>query len=337
MQDAHSLQQFIFDEIQHRLDRKADRVEALSEILSLGKDAIYRRMRGDTVLTPDEITLLVRHFEISLDKFVFRNSNALIFTFSPFTQTVKRFEDYFSDIHADLSSLRNTSGTRIYYASSEIPIFHYLLFPELIAFKLYVWGRSIWNFDYLQDYPFDFDIIPRHVLQQMEVLLSGYRNIPSTELWSVSVMDNTLSQIEYHLNIGGFKKPADAIRLCDRLWEWTQHVERMAELGRKFSVGSKSESDGAEFLLFHNEMIYTNNTILVQKPNEKTVYTTHTNPNFLKTSDQRMGDYTENWFKNVLSKSTALSLHGEKGRKWYFDRLRRRIDLMRNRILSLEL
>jgi hypothetical protein len=70
----------------------------------------------------------------------------------------------------------------------------------------------------------------------------------------------------------------------------------------------------------------------VQSPIGQMVYTTHGNPNFLKTTDKRMCDYTHAWFERVMNKSSKISSQGEKGRKWYFDQLRRRIEAVRLRI-----
>ena len=301
MTNEVSLQKYIFNEIQQRLGKRADQVETLADILKVGKDAVYRRMRGDTILTPDEIALLARHFNISLDTFAFQKANSVMFTFNPFTHIVKSFDDYLSDIQSDLAVVSKIPSAHVFYASAEIPIFYYMFFPELIHFKFYVWGRTIWNFEYLQNKPFDFEIIPYPVYKQVETVLNLYRSLHTTELWSMNIMDSTLSQVEYHVSIGGFKNPKDAVTICKRLHELADHMQSMAQHGRKFILGSNSSSEGGTFNLYHNEMIYTNNTILVDTPFGKSVYATHTNPNFLKTSDERMCEYTDGWFKHVLA------------------------------------
>jgi hypothetical protein len=45
-----------------------------------------------------------------------------------------------------------------------------------------------------------------------------------------------------------------------------------------------------------------------------------------------MCNYIHNWFENVMNKSSKISSQGEKGRKWYFEQLRRRIEAVRLRI-----
>ena len=57
--------------------------------------------------------------------------------------------------------------------------------------------------------------------------------IPSTELWSLNIFDNTLNQVEYHAESGYFARIEDALELCDMLKRIAKHMESMAERGEK--------------------------------------------------------------------------------------------------------
>ena len=65
-----TLQEQLFDIILNRFPRRVDAVEALCHLLHLAKDPIYRRLRGDTPLLPQELALLAQHFGISLDALI---------------------------------------------------------------------------------------------------------------------------------------------------------------------------------------------------------------------------------------------------------------------------
>ncbi len=332
MNPVNPLQHYLLEEISKRFLKKTDAIDALCLLLNVGKDAVYRRMRGDTVLSPAELTLLAAKFNISLDSFVFKNTDSVVFTFNPFSYTVKTFEDYLESVYKDVTAMYQIPGVDVWYASAEIPLFYYIIHPEIINFKLYVWGRTAWNFDYLQNKKYHQDIIPYTVYRKAEEIHHAYRQIPTTELWTLNLIDNTLNQIEYHVASGLFQNPLDALVICEKLCDLTWHMQKMAEHGRKFARGKPADSSGAKFELYHNEMIYTNNTIYVQSPIGRMVYTTHGNPNFLKTTDKRMCNYIHTWFENVMNKSSKISSQGEKGRKWYFEQLRRRIETVRLRL-----
>lgn len=327
-----NLQNYLFDEIRARhFKSRAEMIEALMVLFNVRNDAIYRRLRGETMLTPDELTLLALTYNISLDSFIFQRSDALFFTFNPFIRTVKSGEDYLEGIHQDVAMLNRLPQVHIYNAWAEIPFFFYMFFPRIFSFKMYVYGRTIWQMDYLQSRPYDFEVISPLVIQKSEEILKLYRALPTTELWSLNIMDNTLNQIEYHANGRGFRNPKDALILCQDMTLLANHMEAMAMHGKKFALGANPEgSSGGAFTMYHNEMIYTSNTIFVTSSVGRAIYTTYGNPNFLKTTDERMCDYTANWFNSIVTKS--LNMQNERGRKYYFDRLRKRIDIVRTRI-----
>jgi hypothetical protein len=335
MSDIKTLQAYLIKEIEDRhFTRRADTVEAFSKLLGVGKDAIYRRLRGDSFLLPEEIALLARTYQVSLDTFIFQRSDAVYFTYNPFVKTIRSFDDFLAGFTEDLTLLTRLPEAHILYASAEIPFFYYMFFPPLFSFKMYVFGRTVWHFDYLQNRPFDLDIIPVPLIQQAESVLKLYRSLPSKELWSLNIMDNTLNQIEYHVNAGGFKNGADALHLCDCMTALVNHMEQMNIHAKKFSMGTPPEgSSGARFDLYHNEMIYTNNTIFVKSKIGRAIYTTYGNPNFLKTSDERMCDFTEGWFNSLLDKS--VNLQNERGRRYFFDRLRKRVEIVKKRIAQI--
>ena len=333
MMKQNTLQDYLFETILSRFPSRSNAVEAISDMFGLGKDAIYRRLRGDSLLTPDEISSLAKAFNISLDAYIFENNNTVFFRYSPFTRQVKDFSDYLGQIHADLELISKLPNPKILYVSAEIPIFHYCLIPEIIAFKLYVWGRTFWEFEYLKDRQFDFDLITYPVIKMTEDLVKLYRNIPSIELWNSNITDFTLSQIEYHVMSGGFRDPNDALVLCDRLNDLMDHLRNMAKYGKKSLVNTKPEdSAGDSFDLYHNEMVYANNTIIVMTDKGKAVYTAFGNPNFLKSTDVKMCEYSENWFMNLTRKSIPMSGHAEKSRSWFFNNIKKKIEMAKKRI-----
>lgn len=335
MEDSNKLQFYLLEEIITRFPRRADAINTLCKLLNVANDAIYRRIRGDSALTAGEIALLAKKFEISLDKFVFEKTDSVVFTFNPFSQKVENFGDYLKIIEADIDILSRLPEVKIMDSWTEIPFFYYIYFPELFCFKFYVWGRTIWDFKYLRTQKFSLDTIPVPVVQKAQKILERYREIPSTQLWSLSIMDNTLTQIEYHVNSGSFAKPEDALLLCNRVMELAEHMEKMAIYGKKIAVGATAEMGGATLELHHNEMLGTNNTIFVESKIGRGVYTMISNPNFLKTSDEQMCNYIDNWFKNVILKSPVISTIGERPRQFFFDRLRKRIEVVRKRVRAL--
>lgn len=332
---AQNIQNQIFELILNRFPKKSDAVEELSQLFSIGKDAIYRRMRGESVLTPDELQKLAVKFNISLDALAFENQNSVFFTFNSFSQKINSFEDYLSGILQSLDMTLRLPNVKILYASSEIPVFYYCYFPELMTFKLYVWAKTIWSLGYLENRPFNFEIINPQARQMIEDALKKYNALPSVELWSLNIMDNTLNQIEYVLSSGAFENGDDALKLCDKLLDLARHMRLIAETGKKFGLKSNPQDATVPFELYHNEMVYTNNTILVKSPSYNAVFTTFENPNFLTSTDPRLCEHTDKWFTKVVHKSALITSTGEKNRNMFFNRLEKKVLSTRQRIEML--
>lgn len=334
MTSPSDLQDKIFELILSRYPRRADAVDAICRLLSTTKDPVYRRLRGDTPLTPQELSLLARHYHLSIDALVYGQSDNVVCSFNAFSRQVRDFSNYLEAYVADLAQIRLLPELHFYYASAEIPVMTYHFLPELISFKLYIWGRTTWNLEFLRNRPFDFDLITPPVLRLSQAVLDHYLDIPSTELWSLNIADNTLSQIEYHVYSGGFRAPADALLLCDQLLAWAAHMKEMAAAGRKFNLGAKPSEASGSFNLYHNELVFTNNTALVSSSAGKGVYSAFCNPNFLKSTDPKLCEYTENWFETVIAKSNLISSSAEKNRDWFFQGLVKKIERVRNRIAA---
>ena len=58
MNNKASLHQLIIHEILAKFSKKVDAVEKLMTILSVNKDGVYRRLRGATIFTVNEVQIL---------------------------------------------------------------------------------------------------------------------------------------------------------------------------------------------------------------------------------------------------------------------------------------
>ena len=325
------LQETILDNILKRFPKKSAAVKELADLLDTGQNAVYRRIRGESILTPREIALLARHYNISLDAIVQEQSENVLFVYPAIVDSIQDFEKYLNSILDDLKELQHLPNISIKYAASECPIFYYCFFPELISFKLYTWGKTALGFNYLADIPFRFNLISPDVHAATRDLLQQYMELPSTELWNLNILDNTLNQIEYYYESGSIDRLEDALVLCDRMNDLVDHLKQMAAKGKKFPVGAKQLEGRKDWQLFHNEMVDTNNTIIVSSDKGKAIYNTYGNPHFLKVMDQRVAEYIDQWFNRILAKSQLINTY-EKARNQYFKKLLQKVERTKKRL-----
>ena len=305
-----------------KFPKKTTAVETIAELLSIGKDAVYRRLRGDSMLTPEELKILAVQYRISLDEILFEQSDKVFFSFSSFSSPIDHFDTYLKELLNTLNQSKDLPGLHVIYTTAEIPMFYYGLFPELMCFKLYTWGKSVWKLPFLENEKFSLDIFSANTIKLIEKMNRIFMNIKSTE---------------FLLNNGDFEKEEDALMLCDTLTELTDHVSMMAKNGKKIIPNTDTELSKVPFELYHNELVFTNNTILLKSDVGNAVFSTFDSPNFLTTSDKRVVNHMDEWVQGIQYKSEYISIVSEKNRNQFFNHLRRKIDLVKKRIsLSLE-
>ncbi|MCB0634057.1 MAG: hypothetical protein R2824_14430 [Saprospiraceae bacterium] len=327
-----NLQDDLIDKILNRFPKKSQAAEKLMEVLSLNRDGVYRRLRGDTMLNAVEIQTLATHFDISLDSILSDKQGKVSFSYNRSEQPISSFLDYLQLINYQISLFVRQPNIHAHYTAREVPIFIYMMFPRLMALKLYIYGLTNWNLDYLQHRKFRFDLITAKELEIAYATGKLYCALDSTDYWTLSFLDQSLNQIEYMLLDGRFERAEDAFEICSDLVELVRHCRHMAEEGKKFMPGQKPLEQNGQFELFHNELTGTYNTILGVTETHSILYHTLDGPNFIFTTDQEMCSYMERWFQSMISTSTAISIHSSKNRNYYFNRLEEKVNQMARRL-----
>jgi hypothetical protein len=80
-------------------------------------------------------------------------------------------------------------------------------------------------------------------------------------------------------------------------------------------------------------MVYTNITAIIKSDVGRMVFSAFCTPNFLKSTDAKLCDYTEDWFGSITAKSSRFSGEAEKLRDWFFREVAQKIERRKQRIL----
>lgn len=163
-------------------------------------------------------------------------------------------------------------------------------------------------------------------------IVRAYNSINSHELWDLSLIDNTLNQIEYLATIDRFKHIDQVRTLCQDLLEVMDYLRNMARFGKKFDRGAEPSSEAATFDLYYNEFASTNDSLLFSSPDKKILFTSFGSPDFLRTDNQRFCNHLHKWFKTIIARSTSISAHSERKRDWFFKHLEKKIHTTREKI-----
>jgi hypothetical protein len=322
-----TLTAYIFEYIRQQIPGEKNLAKVLVEVLNVGESAVYKKLKVINPLTLEEAALLARHFHISLDNFLLPQAAVVPMAFYPLAGQVAGPLDFLRRLSAQVEQAANLPGARLYYATTEIPIFHYLHFPELTAFKLFTWGRTTWELD-----EHGADIRPEELTKDAEMnrlreqILAGYNRLNCIEFWPLHMLDNTLNQIQYFREEGVFSDQGFHVRLFEQISQLLAHQQEMAKHGQKHLLKQSPGKDAGEFWLYHNEIAHTNNTFLLRSQVLSAAYFTFDNPNFVQTFDPAFVAYTQHWFDRLQKRSTSLTRGAERQRLRFFSLLEHRME-----------
>lgn len=326
-----SFQTTFFEELEERFDKRGQMVIELSEALNVGRDAIYRRLRGDTILSADELILLARKYQIDLN---FDEGKQDLY-YSNIAYETEQEADYFRELANDAGRLMHIEGVSIDYATPELPIYYDLLAPTLLAFKVYIYGLTSWNFSKWKGKSFQPSLVSPEVAEIAKQLLGGLFQLPVRELWSVGIFDITLRQIEHAVETGRLEDTKLVDQLFAEIDSTVGHMEAMATVGKRFLPGEEKKEGLPDFRVYHNELTNTNNVIIVKAGEKSSVFSTFVNPNYVVSTDKRIQQQMEDWFDNLVESSNRLNSDSGKYREKYFKQLRRTIKTTKQRVSAL--
>lgn len=318
-------QLLFFQHIKGLLPQHLSLVDEVAELLHISTDSAYRRIRGEKGISMEEMQVLASHFKISIDQFLHIQTDS--FLFSGRLAGAKEFvyEQWMEGVLQQVSFFNSFEQKHLYYLAKDLPLMQQFLSPDLLAFKSFLWRKSILQYDTLKGVKFRFDDLDERHLDLGRRIVEIYNTIPSTEIWNIESINSTIRQIEFYREANVFESPEDVARLYRSVLGIIDHLEKQAESGLKFFMGEKPRANAAAYNLFNNEMVLGDNTIFVELDKMQVTILTHSTINFISTRDERFCHYMQHSLQNLIAKSAQLSRVGEKERLKFFNRLREKV------------
>ncbi|MBL7827480.1 MAG: hypothetical protein JNJ57_12660 [Saprospiraceae bacterium] len=302
------LNNYLIQEIRKSIAPDQNVAEILSELLHQSKANIYNKINGNSPFSSEETITIVRTFNISLDRYALNVPNMfqkVVFDYSFPIHTPTSPTTFLEKILTDLEQITLIPQANIAYASNEIPIFHSLVCPHTLAFKLYVWARSNWELPFYKDKKFDSESFYREwpAIEEMRKEAAHlYSQIPSKEYWTRNVIDNILNQIRYYENNQLFLDDHMPQKLRKELFSMLEQREKNS--GSRTKTDLSTNYTSAALDLYLNEIAYTNNIILIyQGATPIAFYATMDNPNFMKSTDPVMVQRMHHWLLQIEARS----------------------------------
>lgn len=321
------IQQKLINFIYERIGKDPRTKRELAGKLGISTHALYKRLEGRTYFKMEEVAILINTYEMSFDEMVIADPfYAKIYLTSQKTPVLS-IEDYLLNLQELIESMRPLQDAQVTYAAAEVPIFYYFMKPHLGCFKLFAFAKHVWNISSLREEDeFRMVLFSKALIEKMQSLWKGYRQLPSMEIWSPHIWLTTLSQLEYYIDRHLFASKKEALQVLVEIQEVLLEMQSFILEGSKAPKSQPKPS----FHVLDNRLLYSNNLIRVRKPNLEMLFITHDNPNYLFSEEDELLSYTNIWFDKLLLASESLK--GKKQIDDFFSLTRSRIGDLRLKI-----
>ncbi|MCW3109732.1 MAG: hypothetical protein JWQ09_4238 [Segetibacter sp.] len=329
-----NLQQSFFQHIKNSVPAHLSLVDEVATLLNISNDSAYRRIRNEKSISFEEIKILAAHFKISVDHLLNLQTDTGSFSGRYVTPENFDFTKFLEKTYKELEMVAGFKEKEIYYYCKDFPLFYYYAFPELAAFKYFIWLKTSLNFPAFANLPFSFDYYMKPFIDIGQKIFRLYSRIPGTEIMNVENVITTLLQIEYYKKSFMFGSDDVVAILLNCLDKMVTHIRRQAEEGVKFIPSEKPNSQSPKYNLYVNDFVIGDNSVVGIFNNSMTSFLTHSHINYITINDEKFVAYHYRFIKNIIKKSILISDTGEKYRARFFHLIHQKIEQCRNNELE---
>jgi len=226
------LQQNLIATIREKVPKEKNLADYLSDKLSLGRESIYRRLRGDVYFTFDEIAILSQDLGFSVDNIIGakKEENALFnIHMLQSTNYLDIYKNKMQEYGRMFREMGNRANAEARVSVNSLPYYFYICHKQLSRFRIYKWLHQNQKIG-VNDKFADFEL-PEEILETHRMFNQDIRRIPSITI----IMDNNIfwsaaKDIEY-FHKRGLLSEDDLELLRGELFDIVDMLEEAATKG----------------------------------------------------------------------------------------------------------
>ncbi len=211
----------------------------LADILCMGKEAVYRRLRGEVSFSIEEIAVISSKLGISIDQVVgSHNSNKVTFDLN-LLHTSNAIESYYEILNRYqqiFEYVKDDSTTEIYTAANLLPFTLYSSYEYLSKFRLCRWlyqHGQVRTPHSLSDM-----YVEKRIEQAHKRLSESARQLPRTYfIWDANIFRSFVNEIRYFASLN-LISAEDVRYIKEELHQLLASIENLSSKG-EFSEGHK--------------------------------------------------------------------------------------------------
>jgi len=320
----NTIQSVFLEQIRQSLPKNLSFADELAEVLNVSRDSVYRRIRGETVLSLEEVQKLCNQYKVSLDALLSPSSEIISFNKRSIDPIHFTLEQWLTSILNNLEMIHGFPNKEVIYSAKDIPPCYYFKFPGLALFKMFFWMKSYQRLPKYEKLPYEPELVSRQLLALGKKFWDKYAEIPSSEIWSDETFNVTIRQVEFYFE-NGFITLKQAHALLD------EYLVMINDIRNSAAVGVKKDGTGT-FHLYKNDFVISDTTFLFKMGEKRMAFITYNTMNILNTAQESFCRETEDYLTNIINKSTLISTTGERERNKFFNLIEKRIQQSRESI-----
>lgn len=323
------IQRVLFERLKNEVANSISLVDALADLLNISNDAVYRRMRGEKRLDIDELTTICAHFNISFDTLAGSETNSLLFNYSPLDlSNIEVYKQYMKQLLHSFAALSKSPDKEVFFTAVDIPMFHFMPYPELTLFKVFTWSNSTGaftgNFSEFCDLVKDDELLA--IFKQLD---EAYSKIPSVEIWTDHTFDAILRLIDYYFESGYLASKDEALLLCSQLLQLTKRMEQWAT--QRFK---DEQNKQVPYRLYLSDIELENNFVILRNNQSLRCIIKLYTINSMTTTHPGFCSEAMAWIDNSMRKSTLISGASQRESFKFFNLMTQKVRYMIERIES---
>lgn len=292
--------------------KESNPAQLLQKILHIGKDAAYRRLRGEVSFSLDEIIVIGNELDICLDSVIYGvETKKAIFDFED-THPGRQTPDTFIQRLEAHTELWSAESKRLTAACPSLPEFILLRFPRFTRFNLFAGYAS-------PDVPYDKFLLSEEFKKAQTAYNTAFATMKRLELiFDDNLLVSIIKEIAYFVRLGVLSAK-EAEELNTELLLILDVLERAAQTG--IFPGTKT---GVAVYLSHTE-IGTEIWLLESETKAPTAWLSPYPGKSIRTQNGKVCRNHRIRIDEIKRFSTYITRSGEATRREFFNKLRREL------------
>ncbi|MBD8346669.1 MULTISPECIES: hypothetical protein [unclassified Dysgonomonas] len=286
----------------------------LMDILSMGKEAVYRRLRGDVPFTFDEVSKISSKLCISLDNIVnIKNTKRAFFDLDLKMQQLNDPLDHYCDklescilLFQKLHKCKNSTAR---LALNSLPYMFYLSFPHIAKFRLYRWLYQLEVIPTIGSY--EEMVVPQKISDIEKRFVAEQRYIAyTTFIMDQNVFKSFIGDVNYFYKLNLLSN-MDVQLIQNELFELISDLETIAATGM--------QKTGTKVNLYVSNIDLESSYLHFESDHCENSFMRVFSINIIGSQNPTICNIQKEWIESLKRYSTLISVSCEIQRTEYFN------------------